>query len=1055
MIKKTLLVFSAVILAACAANRGPEELRPQVTEDWIEVDALSGAKYGKVDKATGIPERQQYLFKVTMVRTSSNGGFGFMGLQNDVKLGYFNFTETNLQFKSVEGVYQGNESPNVVNPVIVQWPATYHDVRLDVVEGRVTNKQIDDDFKSWDQKKYIKPNFNEPSIGEEQTLPYTPALATTLQCWTLASRERVRESMQLESDGYFSFMVEAVYKQNPLCSQSQAKHHDADFTYTVHYRYSFRPYEPSTDYTIFEFKEGELDDARYGKYGYFQTVKPEADPKRPGGRKNRFFANRWNPNKKHTFYFADGTPEHYKPLFKDIFAQTNELLAKTGNAIRFEVLDYNHDGIERQFGDLRYSFINIVDELDPSSPLGYGPSDADPLTGEIIAANTMIWTGSLEYYMERLEMIAKREKGKFENESLFQKMTQALEMEPSTWQTAWNLSDNGIGRAYKQVVADTTFNVGYNAYTTHEGFSDVSAVMMSPSKPSEGVFNSANRLASFTEVLNLPDQMDEAMKQKMAQNFVSGQMQNALGKGNPFDTESGHALAGLLQKRFSPINLDNIAKTVRDHVHNHEQEIEMNERGHCIYPMEAALEGAHKLFLEGSTREQIIENVVYRTGIHEFGHNLNLRHNFYGTVDNSNFRLHETPETLKYLEPVHASVNVEDINPKRFVQVGGKLYWAQNSSSVMDYLRLEHESHTPRTWEDYDRAALFYAYSGGKELHPERSYLFCTDEHTATSALCNRFDMGTTPSEVLLSIIEAYDSSYVLNNYRNGRSFWNTLGYAGRVAGTMSSIKEFYAMWRSAFAQDIVINSLAKLGINDKKEIDETYEMLTREMKKTTMLSMAFYQSVIQQSAVDKPYRSVYDEKTGALMRMGIGMDKIFAMLYLAGDFTMPYHPNRYMIHQSYLTHTFDSGMARFMHRIWENVNTVRVDMEQGFISFGRMLYAQSAKNFFNRDTEDFIQKIFVESYPFHSDLVNELGVELPADFNARLVTVQSDKNPSFQKGEEVAVIHFDKKFYVISKSRSPYAYTVANGVISNMNEGFSTVQDKLDLEELLMLSNR
>ena len=31
--------------------------------------------------------------------------------------------------------------------------------------------------------------------------------------------------------------------------------------------------------------------------------------------------------------------------------------------------------------------------------------------------------------------------------------------------------------------------------------------------------------------------------------------------------------------------------------------------------------------------EQIINDILYRVAIHELGHNLNLRHNFYGSVD--------------------------------------------------------------------------------------------------------------------------------------------------------------------------------------------------------------------------------------------------------------------------------------------------------------------------------------------------------------------------------------------------------------------------------------
>jgi hypothetical protein len=1067
MSKKILIIVSAFIFVACAANRGPEELRYDAKKDWLLKDLLTVDNSKPKSSRDGLSQRSMYLFKNTIVRTSSNGGFGFMGLQSNVKMGYFDFTETNLQFKSVEGVYEGQESANVINPVVVQWPATHHDVRLDVNEGRITNQQIDDDFKRWDQKKYIEVDFNEPSIGEEQTLPYTPAVATTLECWTLASRERVRDSLELnKDDGYFSFLVEAVYKQNPLCSQSISKHHDSDFTYTVHYRYSFRRLEDS-NYQPLEFLGGEEDPARY-RYGYFQTVKAEKDSSAPGGRKNRFFVNRWDPNKKHYFYFANGTPERFKPVFRDIFAQTNEIFAKTGRSIRFEIHDYNYnhetgknDGYARQFGDLRYSFVNIVDELDPTSPLGYGPSDAHPRTGELLAANTMIWTGSLDYYLTVLDKLARDPEQKFDR-SLYQKMLTALSLtdpDVSQWGTQWDMKNSRIGQAYQKLVDRTAFNIGANSYTAaKEGVGiNVPVVWLSPAQKGSSDEAMVSVLDNLSVIPGVTPSDYSNYVEKLFDNIQLASGQDAFvpklfNQRDIFNDPRFAQIVSLMKSRQPNASMIESATAEIDKAvkHNH-LEVEMNSKGHCVYPMMAAISGGEP-FLDGKNKQEILDSIVYRVSIHEFGHNLNLRHNFYGTIDNANFRLHESPESAKYLEKVKLSAEeIEKTNPNRFVKVGGELYWAQVSSSVMDYLRLQDEYTSPKTWEDYDRAAIFYAYSGGKELTPDREYLFCTDEQTLTSALCNRFDIGSTPSEVLLSLIDTYETGYALHNYRNGRAFWDTSGYAGRIFTQMWSIKEFYPLWKTGFANDIVNNTLSEMGIVDEDQ-KEVNEVINREMKKVMRLSMAFYQSVLQQSAAQRPWQSVYDERTGAIKRIGIGSDKVYAMMFLAGDDSYPYNPNRYMFHQSYLTHAYDSDLDTFSKKIWENVVTSRVAMEPSFISYGRLLYAISARNFYNRDTIDYINQITTLRYDERSKLNDELGIDFPSNINAKLFKVT--KNTADLKiDDEVVVLKIDENFYVVPKEGSPYAYSIARDAISTLNSGSSTVQNKIDLEELWLLS--
>ena len=53
------------------------------------------------------------------------------------------------------------------------------------------------------------------------------------------------------------------------------------------------------------------------------------------------------------------------------------------------------EGFEARFGDLRYNFLWTVGEAVPNGLLGYGPSSADPETGEIISANANTYSAAV------------------------------------------------------------------------------------------------------------------------------------------------------------------------------------------------------------------------------------------------------------------------------------------------------------------------------------------------------------------------------------------------------------------------------------------------------------------------------------------------------------------------------------------------------------------------------------------------------------------------------------------------------------------------------------
>src|SRR5262249_17433830 len=48
-------------------------------------------------------------------------------------------------------------------------------------------------------------------------------------------------------------------------------------------------------------------------------------------------------------------------------------------------------GLVTRPGDIRYHQVNVVPTPQSASPWGYGPTEADPLTGEVIQASINVW----------------------------------------------------------------------------------------------------------------------------------------------------------------------------------------------------------------------------------------------------------------------------------------------------------------------------------------------------------------------------------------------------------------------------------------------------------------------------------------------------------------------------------------------------------------------------------------------------------------------------------------------------------------------------------------
>ncbi len=141
------------------------------------------------------------------------------------------------------------------------------------------------------------------------------------------------------------------------------------------------------------------DDAK--KFGFFTSQKAFADNfevQRKEDLEKHVLISRFNPKtSKIVFHFTKSSPTWARPAARKSIAAWDQAFAAAGTNIRI-VLDEDK---EVDLGDLRYNAINLVESITPSDYLGFGPSVADPISGEIISATTNVHLTPIEEGLAR------------------------------------------------------------------------------------------------------------------------------------------------------------------------------------------------------------------------------------------------------------------------------------------------------------------------------------------------------------------------------------------------------------------------------------------------------------------------------------------------------------------------------------------------------------------------------------------------------------------------------------------------------------------------------
>jgi hypothetical protein len=1012
----TLFFVVAALLIGCAEQR-PVQKVPDGNNDVLPKNLFTKTmSEGEIQAQSLLGNGNIWFSKVTVVKTSGNDGIFFAGYQSEMKAGQFRFTRDQLRFENANNINNGDSS--VAGELISSWNIEHFETRLTEVDGRPTNREEEDNYRAWNKKRYFRINWADTDIAEASTFPYHQVSLSLefLSCWRPKKSQVVEGSREITED-YVSFTIQRDYELNAVCANLR-RGSRGDYTFTAHFKYSFMRAKTS-DYQPMVYQGGEQDPLMK-KYGYFQTVVENKGS--VFAQEITILANRWHPNKKHTFYFAKDYPEQWKWIWnhpqRGVFAKTNALFKKHGlnnynsaknsctTGLCFEIKE--NDG-SKEFGDIRYSFIKLYDEPDPGAPFGYGPTDANPFTGEIIGANTILWTGYLKYMVHRLanDLELQTNDQVFQSSPLIQQMARTLKTEgalpANQYRQAWTYTAERMRNTPK--VMDTYFDILPEFTYGYPGWSRFTA---RPLPSGHGVNQGEGPLRQIDSAA-LPTLLDPGVLGQVEEFSYAGALLES--------TEFEVAMSGL----------DNHLSFFHEG-HNH-------QRNSTVYFGEDHFLDARNMLLAGRSKEDAVNSIMYRVSIHEFGHNLSLRHNFYGSVDKRNFR-----------EPFEQVITVNG-EPQTIMR-------EQTTSSVMEYQNIKQEYYLDESWESYDEAALVYAYSNRQidlSVINNTRYLFCTDEHRVLNALCNVWDYGTAPSEIALNMVEDYDLMYYVMNERFDRPYWDTRGYSSRIAGRMYAMKKFLALYTTSMIPAELDREIRAQGKITGEDIELVKQRINMDVAQANNIVAAFYDGVVNYKRSEKDYLHEYDPWTGEITQIGIASDKIYAMFFLMGDSPLFYNPNRYRPYTSFVEFAQDSVLSPAIDRVLENTFTARIDMSPGFSGFGRILFALNAYNYANRDDTRLLDRIKVDCFKPET-FEREIGLttenkadykcedadELPEHLgwgmlcpSASRVSASSGYQDVAGTNEKIGMLKIDGNYYLMKELQNSYTFEFVERMIN------------------------
>lgn len=580
----------------------------------------------------------------------------------------------------------------------------------------------------------------------------------------------------------------------------------------------------------------------FDKFGYFRVERDYYDPDRELTESGRtYLISRWGIWKDApackvgesyanctvrpiTYYLSPQFPAALEGEALRTIGEWNDALKEVVRALKYGddrplsqvedvVLLRGNDYVAGQqrgqrIGDLRYPFLYYVPEPQAASPLGYGPSAMDPLTGRIVSATAYVYGAPLESWSSWAADVVELINGTIptdrfiEGEDVREYVTRARGDYASAASNTKRLDD---ARAWGRSEKVKTGRAKQKALGKRRFVLDRSKIR---------------------------DRLSRIQDTPIESRLLNDELIRAL---DPTTRGKGDGLLSTLspaaRKKMSPSNWGTTQA-----FRAREKQRALRLRKHSLelasFSDDAVIGLAETL--KGLPRDQvkktIFERVFASTAEHELGHTFGLRHNFGGSFDALNY--HPDYWSLRGDQPQPFAAMTES-------QALGRMQEFQYAS-IMDYgARFNSDIHGLGA---YDKAAIHFGYGqlvhvfedgaapqepladvvglpyalqemrhytslprlfGGtanmqrRRMVPykqlvdqmvagqsglvEVPFRFCSDEYEGTQHWCAAWDEGGDAFEITENASSAYESYYIFNSFARDQRYVDAWGHLDRV----------------------------------------------------------------------------------------------------------------------------------------------------------------------------------------------------------------------------------------------------------------------------------
>jgi hypothetical protein len=620
---------------------------------------------------------------------------------------------------------------------------------------------------------------------------------------------------------------------------------------------------------------------------------------------------------------------------------TNQVLQASGAAARVQFFNYNDDitqapgngnGPTRAYGDVRYNFLRWASDQDLQGTFaGVTMPGFDPRSGEIINENIEFNDFAVkDYYVARINaflttvtnaggLTGTWNTGSCKGDQVMPLVNASIITNHdanstvfSKMQTYLNLhgpdpSNDHLGPSDFTAAAteDADFYRAYFALAPYEVFADPDMNLFVTREGGNGVYG--------------PASLEQLLRDEYSWEQLTAQINNGQ---EPYDTTGGPLAAATFAEQMKTLTTSHNRLPLVSAV-LHPEHMDTPD----TFSLETVMEQDGQRCVNGSWESQdswvqhIIDTYWQQVFWHEFGHSMGLEHNFMGNIDSQNFTVardsNGNPQTDANGSPLYemysSSIMEYSAAPARLAWTQGwgnydkgAIAWIyannarQPDNTMKDATALSNKNTsgevigTSRGGEYPFKDPLGFCYAGDKDctMGTERAFLRCDETHLTYSPMCRQGDLGVTPSQIVANNIDNYEWQFQWRNFRDYRKVWDESTYATGVAGFITDNRRFLSQWAFDWSPGELSTTLYRIGVTPPTSLGAvsnidyynqlTYKFLV-EMSKTASMVGAYDEAVIQQSAGERPFATVYDKFYGDVTQQGIILDKYFAMQDFVG----------------------------------------------------------------------------------------------------------------------------------------------------------------------------